>query len=58
MMEPLWIRGSILPTKLTDSIKNTIDVDSDKSDTDAPCTDTLYDQSDSASELYLHTNII
>ena len=50
MMEPLWIRGSILPTELTDSIENTMDVDSDDSDTDAPCPDTLYDQSDSASD--------
>ena len=46
MMEPLWIRGSILPTELTDSIDNTMDFDSDESDTDAPCTDILYDQSD------------
>ena len=37
MMEPLWIRGRILPTELTDSIENTMDVDSDESDTDAPC---------------------
>ena len=36
MMEPLWIRGSILPTGLTDSIENTMDVDSDESDTEAP----------------------
>ena len=41
MMETLWIGGSILPTELTDSIENTMDVDSDKSGTDAPCTDTL-----------------
>ena len=27
-----------------------MNVDSDESDTDAPCTDTLYDQSDSASD--------
>ena len=39
-----------MPTELTDSIENTMDVDSDKSDTKAPCTDTPYDQSDSASD--------
>ena len=55
MMEPLWIRGSILPTvtELTDSIDNTMDldhVDSDESNNDAPCTDILYDQSDSDSD--------
>ena len=32
MMEPLWIRGSILPTELTDSIENTMEFDSDESD--------------------------
>ena len=50
MMEPLWIRGSILPTELTDSIDNTMNFDSDESDTAAPCTDILFDQSDSASD--------
>ena len=34
-----WIRGSILATELTDSIENTMDVDSNKLDTEALCTD-------------------
>ena len=50
MVEPLWIRGSILQTELTDSKENTMEIDRDESDTDAPCTDTLYDQSDSCSD--------
>ena len=39
-----------MATELTDSIENTMDVDSDESDTDTPCTDTLYDQSDNATD--------
>ena len=50
MMELLRIRGSIFLTELTDSIENTMDVDSDESDTETPCTDTPYDLSDSASD--------
>ena len=50
MMEPLLIRGIILLTELTDNIENTIDVDSNESDTDASCTDNLSDQRDSATD--------